>query len=135
MTLSLRSGAWAAAAVVLVAARLLAQQPPAPAAPPAAGTSQLVDVQGGKVRLVTVATGLFHPWSIAILPDGGGMLVAEKNGHLRMIRNDTLDPQPVWTAPPVKQGDGLHWITLHPQFTQNRLVYMSYPKEGERGNS
>ncbi len=105
------------------------------ARPGGASAQQVVDVQGGKVRLVTVATGLFHPWSIAILPDGQSMLVAEKNGRLRMIRNGTLEPQPVWTAPPVKQGDGLHWITLHPQFTQNRLVYLSYPKEGERGNS
>ena len=95
------------------------------ARPGGASAQQLVDVQGGKVRVVTVATGLFHPWSIAILPDGQSLLVAEKNGRLRMIRNGVLDPQPVWTAPPVKQGDGLHWITLHPQFTQNRLVYLS----------
>jgi len=135
MTLSLRSGAWAAAAVAFVAARLLAQQPPAPAALPAPGTSQVVDVQGGKVRVVTIAAGLFHPWSIAILPDGQSMLVAEKNGRLRIIRNGALDPQPIWTAPAVKQGDGLHWIALHPQFAQNRLVYASYPKDGERGGT
>ncbi len=114
--------------IVTVATLVLAR-------PGGAVAQPVVDVQGGKVRLVTVATGLFHPWSIAILPDGQSMLVAEKNGRLRLIRNGTLEPQPVWTAPPVKQGDGLHWITLHTQLAQNSLVYLSYPKDGERGNT
>jgi glucose/arabinose dehydrogenase len=100
-------------------------------------------VQGGKIRVVPVATGLFHPWSLAFLPDGG-ILVAERNGRLRMIRNGALAPDPVWTAPappvpPPGQGQGqgtddaLHFVAVHPQFTQNRQVYVSYPKRSERG--
>src|SRR5947199_205942 len=28
---------------------------------------RLLDVQGGKIRVTTVATGLFHPWSMAFI--------------------------------------------------------------------
>ena len=95
---------------------------------------QVLDVQGGKVRVVTVATGLFHPWSLAFLPDGR-MLVSERNGRLRVIRDGVLEPEPLWTAPPVKEGDRLHWVAVHPQFAQNHFVYLSYPVWGERGNT
>src|SRR5262245_29117040 len=45
-----------------------------------------------RIRVLPIATGLVHPWSIAFLPDGN-MLVAERAGRLRVIRNGTLDPQ------------------------------------------
>lgn len=134
-----RSSIVIAAAAVIAGAALSAQQPAAPARPmPAVGSVQDVDVRGGKVRVVTVANGLFHPWSLAFLPDGN-LLVAEKNGGLRIIRtpgaSGALDPKPIWTAPAVKEGDRLHWIAIHPQFAQNRLVYVSYPKWGEKGST
>jgi hypothetical protein len=80
-----------------------------------------------RIRVVTVATGLVHPWSIAFLPDGHTMLVAEQAGRLRIIRDGVLDPQPIWEAPaPPKPGnDNLHSVAVHPQFAQNRLVYVS----------
>src|SRR5688500_4741666 len=102
---------------------------------------QIVDVQRGKVRVVTVASGLVHPWSIAFLPDGR-MLVSEQAGRLRIIQNGTLDASPVWTAPVPPPGpkgepnnDRLHSVAVHPQFAQNRFVYVSYPKHGEKGNT
>ena len=107
----------------------------------ALSAQQIVDVQGGKVRVVTVATGLVHPWSIAFLPDGR-MLVTEQAGRLRIIQNGTLVPSPVWTAPEPPPGpkgepnnDRLHSVAVHPQFAQNRFVYVSYPKHGEKGNT
>jgi aldose sugar dehydrogenase len=126
MTLARR---WALTTVALVvsAAGAPAQQPaPASSAAPAA---QVVDVQGGKVRVVTVATGLTHPWSIALLPDGHTMLVSERPGRLRVIRDLVLDPEPAWT---VERGSGenndrLKWVAVHPRFSENRLVYVSYP--------
>ena len=93
------------------------------------------DVQGGRIRVVTVADGLVHPWSIAFLPDGG-MLVVESPGRLRAIRNGTLDPAPVWTAPSSDNGGGqLKAVAVHPGFTENRLVYLSYPKRDAEGRS
>ena len=46
------------------------------------------------LRVVVVARGLEQPWSIAFLPDGD-MLVTERPGRLRLIRDGVLDPNPV----------------------------------------
>jgi glucose/arabinose dehydrogenase len=98
--------------------------------------SRILDVAGGQIRVVTVATGLFHPWSLAFLPDGG-LLVAERDGRLRMIRNDRLVPETVWTSPtpPSETQDSLHAVVVHPRFADNGLVYVSYPKPGPRGST
>jgi len=120
------------AALLVVVPAVHAQQPAAPLA----GSAQVLDVQGGKIRVVTVATGLNHPWSLAFLPDGR-LLVTERNGRLRLIRDNALDPAIVWTSPtpPGQTGDGLHAVAVHPNFAQNAFVYVSYPKNGPRGNT
>src|SRR6516165_8918703 len=51
-------------------------------------------------KTVTVATGLWHPWSLAWLPNGD-MLVSERNGKVRMIRDNRLDPDAIAGVPPV----------------------------------
>jgi glucose/arabinose dehydrogenase len=80
-------------------------------------------------RLVTVASGLSHPWSIAFLP-GGDMLVTEREGRLRIIRDGVLLETPVPGVPEVfAQGQGgLLDVALHPDFESNRLVYLSFSK-------
>jgi glucose/arabinose dehydrogenase len=88
-------------------------------------------------RIVTVAEGLVNPWSIAFLP-GGDVLVTERPGRLRIIRDGTLLPVPVEGVPPVlAQGQGgLLDVVPHPQFDTNRLIYLSFSKplgEGETG--
>jgi glucose/arabinose dehydrogenase len=122
----------AIAVLLVVTPAVQAQQPAAPLA----GSAQVLDVQGGKIRVVTVATGLNHPWSLAFLPDGR-LLVTERNGRLRLIRDNALDPAIVWTSPtpPGQTGDGLHAVAVHPNFSQNAFVYVSYPKNGPRGNT
>jgi aldose sugar dehydrogenase len=115
--------------------------------PPRDMSPQILDVQGGKIRVVTVASGLFHPWGIAFA-DANTILVTERSGALRIIRNGVLAPQPVWTSPappapppgstPPAAGQGndrLHFVAVHPDFAQNRLVYVSYPKTGEKGST
>jgi glucose/arabinose dehydrogenase len=92
--------------------------------------SSVVDVQGGQIRVVTVATNLVHPWSIALLPAERSLLVAERNGRVRLIENDRLAAEPVWSAEGFAAGNELKWLTLHPRFESNRLVYLSYPKAG-----
>lgn len=130
MTVRLRSGLAAFALLLSCHTAARAQQ----AAPP--GSSQVLDVPGGKIRVVTLATGLFHPWSVAFTTDGA-VLVAERNGKLRIIRNGVMAPAPVWTSPtPPGQGaDALHGLAVHPNFAQNHLVYVSYPKNGPKGNT
>src|SRR5579885_1945703 len=68
-------------------------------AAPAPANPQIVDVQGGKIRVVTVASGLYHPWSLAFA-DAHTLLVSERNGRLRMIRDGALLPDPLWTCLP-----------------------------------
>ena len=72
---------------------------------------------------------LQSPWGLAFLPDGG-MLVTERPGRLRVIRDGKLDPKPIEGLPDlVATGiSGLFGIALHPDFAQNRLVYFAYPK-------
>src|SRR5215467_15491957 len=98
--------------------------------------------EGQRIRVVVVAKGLTYPWSLAFLPDGA-MLVTERTGKLRVIRNGVVDPQPVAGVPASryagKSGDpgavhGLMDIALHPHFAENHLVYFTYtkPLEGTR---
>jgi glucose/arabinose dehydrogenase len=85
--------------------------------------------EGQDIRVSVLAKGLSHPWSLAFLPDGS-MLVTERPGRLRIIRNGTLDPQPVAGVPEVKAMglSGLMEVTLHPKFAQNHFVYLTYTK-------
>lgn len=78
---------------------------------------------------IRVTKGLSHPWAMAFLPDGG-ILVTERAGRLRIVRNGTLDPAPVAGVPAVAaQGlSGLMDLALHPGFAENRFVYFTYHK-------
>ena len=78
---------------------------------------------------VSVVARLSHPWAIAFLPDGG-MLITERPGRLRIVREGVLDPQPISGVPPVRTdgNGGLMDIALHPQFAANGLVYLTYTK-------
>jgi aldose sugar dehydrogenase len=82
-------------------------------------------------RIVTVAEGLVQPWAIAFLP-GGDMLVTERPGRLRIIRQGKLLPNAVEGVPKVfvsGQG-GLLEVMPHPDFATNRLLYLTYSKPG-----
>lgn len=99
------------------------------ATPAAAPTAK-----SGGFRVVTVVTGLSHPWGLAFLP-GGDMLITERDGTLRLVRDGKLQRTPVPGVPEVRasgQG-GLLDIALHPKFESNRLVYLSYSKPGPGG--
>lgn len=85
-------------------------------------------------RLVTLATGLVQPWSMAFLP-GDGILITERPGRLRLFANGKLDPRPVLNAPKVYasgQG-GLLDVCLHPDFSRNGVLYLTYSAQDEGG--
>jgi glucose/arabinose dehydrogenase/extradiol dioxygenase family protein len=88
------------------------------------------------IRVVPVAKGLSHPWSLAFLPDGA-MLVTERDGRLRIVRNGVLDPKPIAGVPAVfaRVLGGLLDVAPHPAFAQNRVVYLSYSKAGDNNLS
>jgi len=83
-----------------------------------------------QVRVMT--TGLVHPWSLAFLPSGE-ILVTEREGRLRMIRDGVLDPNAVAGVPEVSHAGaftGLLEVALHPDFVENRQLYLTYQLPG-----
>jgi glucose/arabinose dehydrogenase len=93
--------------------------------------------EGQRIRVSAVTTGLEYPFSLAFLPDGGGMLVTERAGRLRLIRNGVLAPQPIAGAPASfwagESGlpaaiHGYMDVILHPRFAENRWIYLTYTK-------
>ena len=89
------------------------------------------------LRLSILTNDLEQPWSIAFLPDGN-LLVTERPGRLRVIRNGKLLKEPVRGVPSVQTGgegnlQGLMDIALHPQFRENHWVYLAYHKPTPAG--
>jgi glucose/arabinose dehydrogenase len=78
-------------------------------------------------RVVPVASGLQNPWGIAFLADGD-ILITERPGRLRIVREGRLLPDPVPGVPEVlAQGQGgLLDVQPHPDFAENRLIYITY---------
>jgi glucose/arabinose dehydrogenase len=107
-----------------------AQGPPVAMPPrPLPSAPFVIDTaEQGPVR-VTPIKGFVQPWSLAFLPSGD-MLVTERPGRLRVVRNGVVDPTPVAGLPAVESRGlgGLMEIALHPRFAENRLVYVSYTK-------
>jgi len=88
---------------------------------------QLISAKPEPTIPKTIVRGLEHPWSMAWLPDGS-ILITERPGRLRIVKNGVLLPQAIAGLPNIyAQGQGgLMDISLHPQFQQNRLVYLTY---------
>jgi aldose sugar dehydrogenase len=127
---------------VLVATQQRGAGPaPAPAAPLGVPVAALGDgpwvidtAEQHKVRLSVVLKGLVNPWSLAWLPDGN-ILITERPGRLRIIRNGVLDPKPISGVPVVRAQrlSGLMDVVLHPKFAENHFVYLTYNKGRDDG--
>jgi glucose/arabinose dehydrogenase len=114
-------------------AALLVGLATAVAAPPGQA-GQILLTEKATLQIEKVADGLEHPWGMAFLPDGR-ILVTERPGRLRVIEDDRVAPRPVGGLPSIAahgQG-GLLDVALHPDFANNRLVYLSYAGAGEAG--
>ena len=87
-------------------------------------------------RAVPVVEGLEIPWSMAWLPNGD-MLVTERPGRLRIVRNGALLPDPVPGVPEVyAEGQGgLFDVLPHPDFATNRLLYLAYATANAEGST
>lgn len=88
-----------------------------------------VNAQPGAVqfRIETVAGNLEVPWSIVFAPDGR-MLFTERPGRIRVVEGGRLRPEPLAVVQDVEPTgeSGLMGLTLHPQFGQNRQLYLAY---------
>lgn len=88
------------------------------------------------IRVTVMLRDLEYPYSIAWLPSGE-MLITQRRGLLRIVRNGVLDPKPIEGGPAsVYAGQsgaigavhGYMNVALHPKFSENHLVYISYTK-------
>ena len=126
------------APAIFATAALFAQQAPQLTVPHSglsAGPFIIDTAEQHKIRVSVVARGLVHPWSVAFVPDGS-MLVTERPGRMRIVRDGVLDPKPLAGIPKVHavRNGGLFDVVLHPKFAENKLVYFTYTKPGENGN-
>jgi len=118
--------------IALVAVLAFALVQSACAGEPSAGVAA---TERGKVRIVTVAQGLQHPWGMAFLPDGRA-LVTERPGRMRIVAVDGT-PGPALEGLPAVQATGqggLLDVQLDPDFRGNQLVYWSYTEPRAGGN-
>ena len=82
----------------------------------------------GDFRLVIVADHLSYPWGLDFLPDGA-LIVTEWAGGVRIVRDGSVSA-PLEGAPPVLERNdetgGMLSVVAHPDFAQNRLIYLCY---------
>ena len=91
--------------------------------------------QTNQWQKVTVIEGLEHPWAMVWLPNGE-ILITERPGRLRVVREGKLDPKAIAGVPEVfavGQG-GLLDVAIHPQFAQNRWIYLTYAHGDREAN-
>lgn len=99
-----------------------------------AAANQTFNSSAGRLRVAVVADGFEHPWGLAFLP-GGGFLVTERDGALRRVGADgRISPRLKGVPPVVGRGQGgLLDVALHPDFSRNGLVYLTYSEPGDGG--
>ncbi|TVQ38009.1 MAG: PQQ-dependent sugar dehydrogenase [Geminicoccaceae bacterium] len=94
-----------------------------------------VPATAASYSIETVASGLEHPWGMAFLPDDDRMLVTERPGRLLLIDRRSGEKQEIEGAPEVDargQG-GLLDVLLHPRFTEDPWVYLTWAGRDDRG--
>ena len=106
-----------------------AQPTPSDAATPMPPTQATAS---GEMRIETIASGLEHPWAVALLPEGG-YLVSERPGRLRRIATDGSLSAPIAGVPAVfAQGQGgLLDVVLDPDYASNKRIWLSFAEPGK----
>jgi aldose sugar dehydrogenase len=88
------------------------------------------------IRVVTIATDLTHPWSLAFLPDAR-MLVTERPGRMRIVARDGVVGPPLANVPAVfaRTQGGLLDVALDRRYAENRTIYFCFSEPAEGGAS
>ena len=89
-----------------------------------------------KIKVTVITKALDRPFGMAFLP-GGNILVSERGGKLRIVRDNVLDAQPISGVPKVnaRANAGLYDFVLHPKYAQNQWIYFAFSKPGEGNQS
>jgi aldose sugar dehydrogenase len=98
---------------------------------PTPPTSVIVASEKQGFRVETFVSDLETPWGIALLPNNE-MVVTEREGRLRVIKNGKLDPKPIAGLPKifVKQDGGLLDVIAHPDYAKNGWLYLAFTENG-----
>ena len=96
--------------------------------------TEVFQSQHYKLRVVTLARGLDHPWSLAFLPTGG-MIVTERGGALRLVSQKGVVSEPLKDVPEVYDNGqgGMLDVIVDPDFAKNSLIYFSFAEPGKGG--
>jgi aldose sugar dehydrogenase len=97
-------------------------------------TGEIVQSEKQKFGIEVITDDLSNPWGIAFLDDGR-ILVTERRGDIRIIKDGKLLDEKISGVPAVYasgQG-GLLDIQLHPDYKTNGWIYLSYSKPGNGG--
>jgi glucose/arabinose dehydrogenase len=88
---------------------------------------QVIKSEKQTFKMEIVARNLETPWALAFLPDGR-LLITERPGRLRIVDHGKLLPDAVKGLPKVweKQDGGLFDVEVHPQYSRNGWIYLSY---------
>ncbi|NTF42647.1 hypothetical protein A6U86_22595 [Rhizobium sp. AC27/96] len=99
-----------------------------------AETSQTIKTQKVAAKVETIATGLEHPWAVAVLPDGA-YLVTERPGQMRLIRDGKVSAPIVGVPEVYAHGQGgLLDVELDPKFSSNRTLYFTASVAADGGS-
>lgn len=96
--------------------------------------SQATAAPGDKPFDTTVIADFDQPWAMSFLPDSNQALITEKTGKL-MLWESEGEVVEVSGVPKVAFGGqgGLGDVIVHPDFANNKYVYLSYAEPGEGG--
>jgi glucose/arabinose dehydrogenase len=103
-------------------------EPPGGGGPPGGlPITTFTAADGTRFGVQTLATGLQIPWALAFTPDGR-LFITERPGRVRVYQNGQLLAEPALTLSDVfTNGEsGFLGIGVHPAFSTNRLVYLTY---------
>ena len=84
-----------------------------------------------EVKVSVVVRGINRPWSLAFLPKGD-MLVTERGGNLRLVRDGVLMDEPIAGVPDdvlARSLAGMMEVAVHPLFADNGYVYLTYTRQ------
>ena len=84
-----------------------------------------------EVKVSVVTRGINRPWSLAFLPKGD-MLITERRGALRLVRDGVLVDEPIAGVPDdvlARSLAGMMEVAVHPHFADNGYVYLTYTRQ------
>ena len=95
--------------------------------------AQIFKSQDYELNAEILLAELNHPWGMSFLPDGR-LLISERTGKLLVSDLTPNSSTEVTGLPQIREHGqgGLLDVLVHPNFSENRLIYLSYAKNESR---